>query len=152
MPTLSKVKEILGITDTLQDTQLQGILDSALVIAENMIDISQSDKEIYMEKSYNRCNEIYGRHPNISALISIDATDFSTKVAGVDYLINSNGTIEVPFLSSYIDTELSSYKVVYTAGYATEPADYTLAIAKYCGSMLGLLNASTTGAVLREKM
>jgi hypothetical protein len=89
-----------------------------------------------MEKSYNRCNEIYGRHPNITQLVQIDSTDFSAKVAGVDYLIKQNGTIEVPSLSSHVTSDFSSYKVIYLSGYETEPADYTLAIANYCGAML----------------
>lgn len=152
MPTLSQVKDILWITDTLQDIQLQGILDSWIAIAQDMVDISAWEKQVWIEKAYIKCNEVYFLSPNVSAITEIDGTDFTTKVVGTDYLLKPNGTAQVLSLSSYISTEFDSYLVKYTAGYVTEPADYVEAIALFCWEKLRVINSSTTWSVTREQL
>lgn len=70
---------------------------------------------------------------NVTKITKIDKTDFSSKIAGEDYQINDDGTVEVLNLSEYIETSFEKFAVEYTAGFKTAPEDLVNIIATMVG-------------------
>ena len=145
MPTLSQVKDILWITNSLQDTTLQAILDSGVVLANDMVDITAGEKSIFIHKYMD---EIHFTCPNVTQITEIDWVDFTDKVIGTDYILKPNGTAQVLYLRSYVSTPFDSYLVKYNAGYEEEPADYVMAIAQFVWDKLKVVS----GEVKKEEL
>lgn len=134
--SLKSVKDNLGICDDSDDVRLWAILDGI------MDDISQKIgnleawekteiilKDIRMLKS----NILPFMQWPVTKIKTIDATDFSAKVSGTDYLILENGTAEVPDLMSLIETEFDSFKIVYEAWFTKAPNDFVSIVSTLVG-------------------
>lgn len=125
--TLAQVKTNLGITDSSDDTRLWAILDWVLEeIWRRIWDISQWDKTERVNKKMRMLKDDllpFSIYP-VTAIKTIDQTDFTTKVEGSDYVLLDNWTAEVKNLLNYVDSDFETFSITYTAWYANAPADF----------------------------
>lgn len=70
---------------------------------------------------------------NATQIKTIDATDFTGKTKGVDYIILDNDTAQVKDLMSFISTDFDSFSITYTAGFEKAPDDLVNIVATMVG-------------------
>ncbi len=133
---IKEIKDILGICDSSDDWRLWVILDSVTdqIFSQVWNLIEWEKKELFPVKMESIRKWILPISViNVSQITKICKTDFTTMVAGEDYQINDDGTVQVLNLSDYIDTEFDKFEVKYIAGYKKAPADLVNIIATLVG-------------------
>lgn len=130
--TLVKVKEYLGITDTASDTLLTDLLARLQVAAETYLD-RKIEQATYTEQYDGDETDrlITLQWPIISVTSVHDDQDrafgAATLIATADYVLyKDRGIIRLDGL--VFSSGIQNIKVVYTAGYATVPADLAQAL------------------------
>lgn len=133
---LKQIKDILWICDSTDDWRLSVILDSVTdQVFSQVWNLSEgTKKELFHVKMESVRNGILPISIlNVTQITKIDKTDFTTKIAGEDYQINDDGTVEVLNLSQYIETSFEKFAVEYTAGFKKAPEDLVNIIATMVG-------------------
>lgn len=129
---IEKIKDILWVTDTLDDVRLEAILKSVLDSVDSRIwniELGEKTEKVLKKTRLVKDDILPLSYIKPTQIKSINWVDFTAKVEGSDYLLLDNWTVQVPNLSSYITTDFDYFTVVYTAGYETAPDEYVRVIA-----------------------
>lgn len=129
--SLKEVKDTLWICDDSDDSRLWAILDATLDAAERRIwNIQKGTKTETIPKDMRMLRDGYLPFmiTNVTKITKIDATDFSAKVIGTDYILLDNWTAQVIDLTDFIETEFDHFKIEYEAWFDKAPKDFISAI------------------------
>lgn len=161
--SLAEVKDYLGITDNSKDALLNIYLDSAERVINGFFSVDTMLSTDYTERlkidstspSDQRGYEFFLRKRPVTAIKSINGITY-TGVAETDYIIENQRKVTFKEISTYlVGFWWDSIKIVYTAGFATVPADIKLAEMMIVGQMYatgGSNNAYSSYAIGDEKV
>lgn len=140
---LSQVKDYLGITTTDDDNQLSAILESVQdSILQMLGDLSQGTKTMQVKNTDLSLKEDRVRflHKNVTAILTINGVDFTTKTEGTDFIFVDGEEAIIPDLWQYIDNEFGVFTVTYTAGWADGevPEDFVGIVANWVALQFSL--------------
>ena len=149
--SLADVKTYLDITDCESDTRLQAILDECEgFLLSYLGNIAKGTKTERVEKSMCKHNVLPFKIGNVTKINTINGTDFTAKVEGVDYVLNSDGTAEVLNLLDYVLVgDFSTFTISYEAGYDPIPEEIVGAVSEYVGAVFATENGRD---VIKEQL
>lgn len=112
---ISNLATYLGLADC-YDGRLALIASAVEDYASQLLgDISYGQKTIQIrnDAEATKRNVLEFLHRNVTSIVSINGTDFSTKVEGTDYKLLTNDKAIVPDLYDYIDNDFGVFDITY---------------------------------------
>lgn len=124
---------------------IQSYLDSAEAIINKYLDVDTVVSSDVTERvKWNDCGKYVMRKRPITAVKTINGTTY-TGTIGTDFIVENKRILNFRDIDQYlINLNFDSFEIVYTAGYASCPADIKLAEQLLVSTMYG--TKGTTGA------
>jgi uncharacterized phiE125 gp8 family phage protein len=153
LTSVADVKEILGITGTAQDNLITRNINYATKIILNYCGVSSFNSTAYVEY-YDGIggNELVLRNKPVITMTSVEWRDEAgnnasfTTLDAEDYFVDTDAGIIKALVN--FGSSFHSWKIAYTAGYATIPDD----LAEACARMAAFVTENgTAGTSIKSK-